>query len=632
MAIKHEFYLNNELLDVDDSMSFQLAYQSTIFGDLSKLMSHGSTTLKFPMTSNNRRIINNINLPDIVTGFPYKEFTMDYYRNSVNIALDAIGYLYRVDEAYVELSMVWGIKTLLNPLSKNKLKDLPQMHVHWYNFMNEFENIGFPMMNWGLGLYVWNALPAVNISYLIDKISEQSGVQFDGLQHIKTELERLYLTTVDMSTDGALWEDNGNITKFKAQLFGAWESGGAKLYLTPEQYAIATMDIDDRTVIAREDGTMEFSTTYALEFKEEFLDVYQTDWGSYWMIIKKNGNEIFRKGADPHFYRYQDPDTKQWTYASFLHLSFNFIDEDAKMGDKYSFHAAPANDYNLSFIHNHTDYIIDYPANVPMIKLISRYNKLVSGMYGHPINSNLPDMTQLNFIQMIMWMYGLFPCYDYNKPNTISFLSVDDVVNNGETGNYYDFTGKLVNRNLKHEYRFGDYAQQNKLDYKKDDAVTTNASGIIYVDNENLNLEKSLLEMPVSATDMRNGYAFIQAFTPLENHQFGDTGDFKKPQPRILKCKQSGFNIYAVFDDSMKFGGDEGIIATKYKGYQDVVRTPHVIEAQYLLSEVDLIDFDIRKPIWDYTLGRMYAVISLTLQTNNVAKIEMIDISLIPMG
>jgi hypothetical protein len=43
------------------------------------------------------------------------------------------------------------------------------------------------------------------------------------------------------------------------------------------------------------------------------------------------------------------------------------------------------------------------------------------------------------------------------------------------------------------------------------------------------------------------------------------------------------------------------------------------------------VDFDIKKPIGDDTLGRCYAVIDLTLQKNNVANVKMIDVSLISM-
>ena len=632
----HEFYLNNELLDVSNAdigkeMLFNVKFNSTLFGDLSKLPSHGTSGLKFPLTANNRRITKNINLHDVVTDFPYKLHVMDYYRNGVNIVLDGVCVIESVEEKYIDMQVVFGIKDLFLPLSQNKLGDfLDPITVNWTNYSPDvisphLRDYGFPLMNFGAGSFAFQkySLPAVSVAYILNQIQNKENITFEGLENVWEEIRRLYIPCVDKSAEGVYWDNYtvgfdlgfnlNNLIQIKEnnQIYN-------------DLWGIIDEASNAINVIA-DCNKIRISFIYEVYVRENFDDWENAAFKGM-MYIRKNGSDVFEVEGEKRV------ETKPGgTTQRFFSFNVSFEDEAVK-GNKYSmyFHVAG---YNFSNWHD--------PISFPQSKFNSvyfEYDKLVFPCPAFPINSNLPDLTLTNVLQAIIYMFGLFPYYDGNKPRTLSFFGVDDVLRNMETGNYYDWTGKRISNSLKIRYKYGNYSRKNKLDYKENDTVTADASGYIYVDNENLLREKDLLKLPFSAADKSRDVALIRAFTVEEPEKewyewTENSVSFKKTQPHIIKIKgeEGVTTLKGTFDDDMYFGGENGIIATRYKGYQDIVRTPIVVEAKYLLNEVDLIDFDIRKPIWDDTLGRAYAIINLTLQVNNVAQVEMIDISLIPM-
>jgi len=623
--MKHEFYLNNELLDVDDSMAFQLIYQSPAFGDLSKLTTHYSTSLKFPLTANNRRIINNIDLQDIVTAFPYKKHVMDYYRNGVNIVLDGECIVLGVEETHVELQLIWGNKELLAPLKDKKLKDLPLMYAEWTldgvsDMHNHgLKNYGFLFMDWGGGATnPEHHLPSVRVGHIAREINKIVKL----VELPMSDLDLLYIPTIDRSSEGADWSLNDLKFIIKtSNFYYQTTEWGVSNFAVLEKIEDQWEEIEDGAypdmITVKGDGVI------TLEGNP-----------SYW-IVQSHIPHINKLHGKIKIHKNNMSDDKIWEFDSYIEagqfLKFDiFLEDDVKEGDVYIFRMMMYYEDDAEPPHTTPFYSQIINGTIYCRRI---YDAMLFPFHGYPININLPDITYLNFLQMLMWIYGLFPYYDYDKPDEISFFKIDDIISNGDNGNYYDWTGKRLNKNIKHSYTYGDYARNNILDYKKDDTVEIDASGVIKVSNQNIDTEKKLVEMPVSATDSvgEEYMAIIPAFT-IEISNEKEKITFKKTSPRIVQGTTNINNRwFGTFKPDMCFGGEDGIIAKRYEKYQDVIKTPRVITAEYLLSEIDLINFDMRKPIWDYTLGRMYAVIKLTLQTNGVAKIEMIDVSLIPM-
>ncbi len=78
----------------------------------------------------------------------------------------------------------------------------------------------------------------------------------------------------------------------------------------------------------------------------------------------------------------------------------------------------------------------------------------------------------------------------------------------------------------------------------------------------------------------------------------------------------------ASFDDSLKFGGTNGLLNKYYSGYQAILNRPIVAEFNVKLSDIELHLFKEINPI--YIDGSYYMPITVTVQTNGVVNCKAI--------
>jgi hypothetical protein len=63
----------------------------------------------------------------------------------------------------------------------------------------------------------------------------------------------------------------------------------------------------------------------------------------------------------------------------------------------------------------------------------------------------------------------------------------------------------------------------------------------------------------------------------------------------------------------MYFDGDNGRIAKFYEKYQEMLLRPKVIEATFLLNELDLHNIDLLTPVYLEQTGQYYAIIDINM-------------------
>ena len=102
--------------------------------------------------------------------------------------------------------------------------------------------------------------------------------------------------------------------------------------------------------------------------------------------------------------------------------------------------------------------------------------------------ANLPDMKIIDFIQNLMIKTGVFCGYDEN--GAIQFHTLEEFKAKIESGDVYDFSGLIKNK--KNDYRFNSNAQKNYIIYENHDELNKNSDGVILVDDETLETEKTL--------------------------------------------------------------------------------------------------------------------------------------------
>ena len=223
-----------------------------------------------------------------------------------------------------------------------------------------------------------------------------------------------------------------------------------------------------------------------------------------------------------------------------------------------------------------------------------------TAVMGGMINTryNLPDISQLDFVKALCAMYGLWATLIDGVVHLVSFADL-------YAQNPIDWSHKLVGSGDgdagKTTYTLADYAKRNILRYKEDDTVKVDASGVLVVDNDNLDREKDMLTLPFSASD-GNVIPHIKWKDDVVNGEVEE----QKVEPRIMVLQTNIIeNTASLSFSGLKFSQ---LIPDYYSFWQKIMRNPIVIEEQMNLTEIDIKELDYRKPIYLQKYGARFAV------------------------
>ena len=158
---------------------------------------------------------------------------------------------------------------------------------------------------------------------------------------------------------------------------------------------------------------------------------------------------------------------------------------------------------------------------------------------------NLPNMTQIDFVKMISNMFGLIPEV-IPRDRKITFWNYLDLYYN--IPNARDWSAYLSERDDEMEFKFGDYAQNNYFHYKEsEDVVAETGVGTMEIDDDTLQDEKDVIELPVSTceeVEILNNIFGVNVSRINFNVYDADTDTYKANEsidPRIVyvdHCKE----------------------------------------------------------------------------------------------
>lgn len=195
---KEELYIftdeGREQLDLPSPSGITLKWVSNIFNDISKLTCCYSYTFKLPMTSKNRRVLDNVD--DIRHNSTINRVSVkaEFYVNGVCLCPNANLYISEVGTTSFSCVMTWRSLDAFGALKKNsvKLNELPSVGtfvwktgddslVYGYPSLNQknTDNILYP--NYDAGVPYENGTPpkpVVPVYRLIQLINEFYGVKF----------------------------------------------------------------------------------------------------------------------------------------------------------------------------------------------------------------------------------------------------------------------------------------------------------------------------------------------------------------------------------------------------------------------------------------------------------------------
>ena len=227
---------------------------------------------------------------------------------------------------------------------------------------------------------------------------------------------------------------------------------------------------------------------------------------------------------------------------------------------------------------------------------------------GYPMDrftfsENLPDITQLDFINFVCKFYGLFPMQDGDE---VTFVPFSRLFDNIDAGNVYDWSKALTEQYLdcpnNVSQTIDGYAQSNTIKYKEDKKDPVELTASLVVEDESLEQEKKLIEFPFSAS---RGNIIPQ-------YSLSEEGELVKNDCEYRLMRITYGENYT--DNALRFTDDMTplqIVNRHYSQLQDVIRKPMQIEEEMMLSLIDLQAIDYSKPVYLSKYGRYFAIISI---------------------
>ena len=581
--MKEELYIKGESVDLGDS-EITLNFKSNLLGDISKITASNSYTIKLPRTNKNIRLFD---FPDVAGHESYMMrdyFNAEYYRNGIKL-FDANAVLISCSEDGFDVALTWGMSEKFIQLMNDdrSIQEFADMALPW-NSSTTYDNglvdgklsHGYIRHNAGIDvdsnrdkIFIH---PSVNCMRLLEEIASYYGLTMDWGSY-KQYIELLYLPLISQKA-------SSKYNFFEANITG-------------------TLDSDIKyvkfTQINRVDG-INISNT---ETYGDVVRIYETslDWELDILISTNKHNTL--NVVELAFY-------SNAQYIKSLQISSNDIGLCAYKG------VIP---FDITGYSNITIRIrINNGALLGIIKsyikIFSEDVQSVSYNQYYPIGINLPDISVVDFIKQICWLFGLFAV----KSDTgVSFIPVNKIIDNRDKA--VDWSKKLVPTEWtakETSYTFGDFAQKNYFRYEENENAKS-ADGYMVVQNKTLDHEKDLVKLPYTAGGDNGDMRAVPYFKWSED---GTTIELEDCGDRIMQLVIS-FDSQGKEDARLDFSDlkfQNRVSRFGLSSYQDLIKLPFVIKDTFRLTEIDLKNIDYTIPVYIERYAAFFAIISIKSQ------------------
>lgn len=609
-----ELRIEGQAVDTAPDTKITLNFKSNIFGDISKITPSNSLTIALPKTPKNAKVFG---APSVVGGSsiaPYRKWNAELYVNGVAMVDTAYAVLLSVGDSY-EIALYWGVVTALSTLkdSGKTLADINEVLEIKYggeNWWNSWEGAYGRKTNGAISTSLINAvyesgiedlrnnttaraqvalLPSVKASWLWNRIVADNGLTIEKPSKFTQALGKLALPFVSHKTLGGE-SFSANYLKSNTRYNKLWEAGAISFHsldsvptsvyfevvnaVVPIWVSLREIEFDAGILRSKAEGKVRFAINVVGESDSTSIPTLCIE-------HRNTGNLAIKKNII----------TLATTFNAVLSLEV-----EIKEGE----YIVPYIEWIDTTGRNNPDGVRVTSASVD---IVAQYGDEEDQVMGGMINTrdNLPDISQLDFVKAMCAMYGLWTTLVDGVVHLVSFADL-------YAQTPIDWSHKLVGTGDgdagKTTYTLADYAKRNILRYKEDDTVKVDASGALFVDNDNLDRDKDMLTLPFSASDDN----VIPHLKWKDDDSSTGEVDEQQVEARIMVLKETfalNSHTASLSFDGLKFSQ---LIPEYYEYWQKIMRNPIVIEEKVRLSEIDIKMLDFRKPIYLQKYGAQFVV------------------------
>lgn len=639
----YELYINDILCDLSSDEVITLLYQSPIFSSLDSIQSNRSYNIALPPTPANMRAIGQAARPDVDADAPYVRLPAALYQDGVPLFTQGFAVVTDIADT-INVTLTWGNADNFQPLFDANLRDLgPQLeaagedYIEWNEYsailkkgsapsggVVSYPSVAFWGIDFGMGLSNPKYLhPAIDVWRILYSIQQAHGITIE-------DSRRLY-GTLELPPIVPLVSKKADYKHNYAYKSNSESPISINLYFNGD---------DQAGIAGFPSGTMGFknngATTIKLSISSSNADNFYVrfNWPSYGE--ERNGTTTMSiygtryTGERDVLYKATSPYNTKNGKVLFNNLALDINEAFKYIGFNVSFQSSDVlpDEYlvgDVLVFGDFDNFEITYP----------------NPFYVAP---NLPDISQGDFILAMMNMQGLFAYADKDNPNTIKLISIDDIIANVQKNDIIDWSDRVIMNDIHRVdmpdasvFTIDDLAQSNILDYDNDDDVKTDTHGTITIRNENIEKEAELVELPFSASENATTDDVNCAVVPIYEDDGKGGANYSECSPRILAWKDDQtYNSSAIctgrFDPWMKFGGENGIVKTRYASYQKVVDRLRLITVRAKLTALDLYNLDYTKPVYIAQFGQIFAIYSVETGEDGICDCQLLKLKVDGVG
>ena len=653
----YELYINDILCDLSSDEVITLLYQSPIFSSLDSIQSNRSYNIALPPTPTNMRAIGQAARPDVDADAPYVRLPAALYQDGVPLFTQGFAVVTDIADT-INVTLTWGNADNFQPLFDANLRDLtiyipaPEgaegdwvSYIEWNENTQLLDSTGkepdaaFWAINFGMGLSNPKYLhPSVPVSAILDWIEQYNEITIDGKDRLAYSphggpiIPLVSKNGDEISNKTEALRFTANSTNFKDKIYGVL--GRGSIIQDPQNIAYGSCttkfdraDYNVHITINPNDGAGSYSyfadTLTGWEIPEA-MNLMLTELDANGGIVKSTAlstsyNVEYLGITDSGLRKYRFDFLALDTIYTLTETTEILLHYEVQTGVVYSY----SNPYSETLT-------VNIWANWEDCAFPTKF----------PIAPNLPDISQGDFILAMMNMQGLFAYADKDNPNTIKLISIDDIIANVQKNDIIDWSDRVILNDIHRVdmpdasvFTIDDLAQSNILDYDNDDDVKTDTHGTITIRNENIEKEAELVELPFSASENENTAGLDRpcALVPIYEDDGKGGANYSECSPRILSVRGGYYNTIdikaiGVFDPWMKFGGDGGIVKTRYASYQKVVDRLRIITIRAKLTALDLYNLDYTKPVYIAQFGQIFAIYSVETGEDGICDCQLLKL------
>jgi len=684
-----EIYIDRQMCDVGADTLVTLAIKSNLFVMIDKIESNRTYSISLPRTDRNMALFGDADLLGARTASPYMAHTCTYINDGVRLIDEGTAYLLGIDASGIKIAVIWGVKPTLATLltggmkltdikaqgailpytyqnTPNQYSSIADLESAGYLYPDIYDNIIIPedmhhvdrysIYAFAVSTYHTPNVPCVRVPWLLQKVTEQTGVGFSFPQSVQDVVNWLAVmisgdkvteqSVSGVSLDGTfngqtlITSSNGLDIKITTASLEFTKDDGTALSVNDVVNRVKA--VSDTTAYVRVTGAVLSGSVQMTPNNIEVLSIYlntplyvhnitQGEYKSISRPIMSVGGQSVYKAQDLQRYAGQ---TKQvvLTYSGAVEISITASDV-------------------LRIYHIGVTHTIFNPQNV--LPLAWQSGGTIGITYDLPdrmsvgmsydIIANLPDVKVIDLIKHIAVITGCFVRSLESNPDTLEFVPISDVFSNPAI----DWSGRLLSERTATaddvEFKFGDYAQVNEYKYKENDLLILDHDGTALIDNgqlpESAVVFQSVFSCAEKGIDRMRQYRvpFIELpndwYDVYSGEKTAPSTDAEKllqgtPNPTIVMLGTAHhIDYYSAFVYHNTRYDMQSVINNNYSGLYASLNDCKVIKERMLLSDIDVRELKEDTPIYLAKYGQKFAWVEIKRTAGATAEVTLIKLA-----